>query len=99
MGALLRRWPEAAAERAQARWQAYEDRRSAEARFVRDMNLVDMALQAWIYATTERTPERDAMEEFLASAEVRVETSFGRALLADIVAAARRADDEEDPRA
>lgn len=36
--------------RIRVRWEAYEARSSEAARFVRDMNLVDMALQARLYA-------------------------------------------------
>lgn len=99
MAALRDLWPAAQADRVLARWRAYEDRESDEARFVRDMNLVDMALQASIYLAAERAPARTAMEEFLASAEARVETAFGRTLLADVVAAVRRAADGDEPRA
>ena len=71
----------------QARWRAYERRDGAAARFVRDMNLVDMALQALAYAEAGRGPAPDALDEFVASARERVETTFGRTLLNEIVAA------------
>jgi putative hydrolase of HD superfamily len=77
----------AGAERVQARWLAYERRDGAAARFARDMNLVDMALQALAYADAGRGPAPDALDEFLASARERIVTPFGRALLHDVVAA------------
>jgi putative hydrolase of HD superfamily len=75
------------AELVQARWRAYEERDGAAARFVRDMNLVDMALQALAYAEAGRGPAPGALDEFVASARARTETPFAHGLLDEIVAA------------
>lgn len=75
------------AELVQARWSAYEHRDGAAARFARDMNLVDMALQALAYAEAGRGPTAQALDEFVASARERVGTPFGRGLVNEIVAA------------
>jgi putative hydrolase of HD superfamily len=75
------------ADRVQARWRAYEHRDGAPARFVRDMNLVDMALQALAYAEAGRGPTAAALDEFVASARERMDTPFGRGLVNEIVAA------------
>lgn len=73
--------------RTRALWQAYEDRASAEARFVRDMNLLDMCLQALAYQLQGRydpdtaLPSRAgyrALDEFFASAEPRLTTALAR---------------------
>jgi len=73
--------------RTRALWQAYEDRASAEARFVRDMNLLDMCLQALAYQLQGRydpdvvLPSRDrhrALDEFFASAEPRLTSTLAR---------------------
>jgi putative hydrolase of HD superfamily len=84
----------AARARIRARWAAYEARASEAARFVRDMNLVDMALQARLYAEAVEAGADDAggvrrrvsapFDEFLASAEARASTDVGRALLARV---------------
>lgn len=98
MADLTARWPGAAAERIAARWQAYENRDSATALFVRDMNLIDMCLQAYLYERDLRyrpdpesplfagaTPEgRDGLREFFASADVRLSTPVGRELFASL---------------
>ena len=72
-------------------WREYESAASAEARFVRDMNLLDMALQALSYEEQGRydpraeLPSRGAyrhLDEFLASAEARVQGDLARRLLA-----------------
>ncbi len=82
--------PSAAARaRIVARWRAYEGRASEAARFVRDMNLVDMALQARLYAEATGDaavggPVPPPFEEFLASAEARATTAVGRSLLAHV---------------
>lgn len=91
-------WPAAATARVRERWQAYEDRGSAAALFVRDMNLIDMCLQALIYERDGRyDPEADLpaftnhphLDEFFASAEARLGTRFGRSLFAEVAEAYR----------
>ena len=105
MAALQETWPCDATERIARRWQAYEDRDGPAARFVRDMNLLDMALQALIYEREGRTDpladRQDAgpsavrphagLDEFLASAEARMATPIGRARLAEVAQAYREA--------
>ena len=72
-----------------AAWQAYEDRADAVALFVRDMNLIDMCMQAVIYHeerrydTTVVLPSRGGfthLDEFFASAAPRLSTQLGRRL-------------------
>ncbi|MFW5903616.1 MAG: HD domain-containing protein [Halolamina sp.] len=72
-----------------ADWEEYEARSSPEARFVKDMDLIDMCLQALYYEREGRYDpavdqpafdEYDRLDEFFATAEPRVRTDVGRAL-------------------
>lgn len=105
MAALHETWPCDATERIARRWQAYEDRDGPAARFVRDMNLLDMCLQALIYEREGRyDPEAELpafarhphLDEFFASAEARVATPFGRARIGEVAAAYRAVRDERE---
>lgn len=69
-------------------WEEYEARESDVARFVKDMDLVDMCLQAVRYEREGRYEpggdefrEYDRLDEFFATAEPRVRTDVGRELL------------------
>lgn len=106
MAHLESMWPAAVTARVRDRWQAYEDRGSAAALFVRDMNLIDMCLQALIYERDGRyDPEADLpafthhphLDEFFASAEARLCTSFGRSLFAEVAEAYREIRDGPPP--
>ncbi|MDA3948865.1 MAG: HD domain-containing protein [Spirochaeta sp.] len=68
-------------------WDEYEAGNTTEARFVRDMNLVDMCLQALLYERDRRyDPHREAgefpdyehLDEFFATAEPRFTTETGK---------------------
>ncbi|MDY6771101.1 MAG: HD domain-containing protein [Candidatus Nanohaloarchaea archaeon] len=67
-------------------WEEYEARETDEARFVKDMDLIDMALQALRYEEQERYGEEnreeveasDDLGDMLASAERRLRTPTGR---------------------
>jgi putative hydrolases of HD superfamily len=86
---------EKAAELIMQRFSDYEERRTPEARFVADMNLIDMVLQALRYrregrydrATDAIDPAKDefpGLLEFFATAEPRLSTDTGRRLFATI---------------
>jgi putative hydrolase of HD superfamily len=64
-------------------WEEYEGNATPTARFVRDMNLIDMCLQAVIYADAA-DDGGDSLAEFLSSSQARVQTAVGRALLAHL---------------
>lgn len=90
LAAMARLLPAAAGE-VRELWQAYEERTDAEARFVRDMNLIEMCLQAAIYQEQQRydpavtVASRGAfthLDEFFASAESRLEGELARRLFA-----------------
>ncbi len=77
------------------RFSDYEERRTPEARFVSDMNLVDMVLQALCYRRAgryDRTSEAldpakgefPGLSEFFATAEPRLSTDTGRRLFATV---------------
>lgn len=103
--AIARLLPDAVAD-LRALWQAYEDRADPEAVFVRDMNLLDMCLQAVIYQRERRYDPLAAitsrggyahLDEFFASAGARVATSLGKRLFEGVEAryrAARRVDED-----
>jgi putative hydrolase of HD superfamily len=83
-----------------ALWRAYEDRADAEAVFVRDMNLIDMCLQALRYEREARydadvlIASRDShrhLDEFFLSAEWRLSTPLAKRLFASIEAQYRLA--------
>lgn len=72
-------------------WTAYEDRDSPEARFVKDMDLIDMCLQALFYEREDRYEEGgdefeeyEALDEFFATAEPRLTTDVGRRLFEEV---------------
>lgn len=73
-------------------WEEYEARETAEARFVKDMDLIDMCLQALVYEREGRYEkgENEAFErfedldEFFATAEPRLRTEVGKELFSEI---------------
>lgn len=74
-------------------WKEYEDRSTDEARFVKDMDLIDMCLQALKYERQQRyDPEEDNedfqeydnLDEFFATTEPRLNTETGKLLFTDI---------------
>ncbi len=86
-------------------WREYEDAQSLEARYVRDMNLIDMCLQALIYERDRRYdpafgntsfPDFAAMDEFFATTEPRLMTDIGRRLYDEVL---ERYRSERDSRA
>lgn len=81
-------------------WQRYEDRASDAAIFVRDMNLIDMCLQALFYEREERyrpsARDEGILDEFFRSAEARLSTEVGRRLFAGVEKAYRDARTLED---
>lgn len=108
MARLEATWPGGPARHVHDRWRAYEGRDGAAAVFVRDMNLIDMCLQALVYERDGRyDPEADLpafarhphLDEFFASAESRVESAFGRALFDEVATAYRELRDAAPPAA
>jgi putative hydrolase of HD superfamily len=84
-------FPDGAAdtEGVRALWWEYERAETKEARFVRDMNLIDMCLQALIYEADRRyDPAKKAenfplyrkLDEFFATSEKRLSTAIGTEL-------------------
>lgn len=74
-------------------WKEYEARETAEAQFVKDMDLIDMCLQALIYERQERyDPDEDNehfeeyehLDEFFATTEPRLRTEVGKTCFEEI---------------
>jgi putative hydrolase of HD superfamily len=74
-------------------WDEYEESQSPTALFVRDMNLVDMCLQALIYERDRRYPTDAAnpnfpdfkgLDEFFATSRPRFSTQVGKRLFDEI---------------
>ena len=69
-------------DEARVLWREYEEGATPTAQFVRDMNLIDMCLQAVIYAEADAPPRHEALREFLDSSAPRLQTNVGRRLFA-----------------
>lgn len=91
---LLSEFPVSVAERLRRAWEEYEARETPVARFVRDMNLLDMCIQATIYETDRRYddkapnphfPDFAGLDEFFATTAARLSTELGRRLFSLIV--------------
>lgn len=72
-------------------WEEYEARETPEAKFVKDMDLVEMCLQALVYererrydGESEHFEEYENLDEFFATAEPRLRTDVGRRLFETI---------------
>lgn len=74
-------------------WKEYEERETEEARFVKDMDLIDMCLQALKYERQQRYDpkeenedfqEYDNLDEFFATTEPRLNTETGKQLFTEI---------------
>lgn len=74
-------------------WEEYEERESQEARFVKDMDLIDMCLQALKYEKQGRYnpdeenknfQEYDDLDEFFATSKPRLTTDTGKHLFQQI---------------
>lgn len=75
------------------RWEEYEARATEEARFVRDMNLIDMCLQALVYERDSRYdadapnphfPDYRGLDEFFATTEPRLDGRLARELFGEL---------------
>lgn len=74
-------------------WREYDLGESREATFVRDMNLLDMVLQASLYAAegrwdgssgNESFPTFDGLDEFFETSRPRIVTDLGRRLYREV---------------
>ena len=74
-------------------WEAYEARDTPEARFVKDMDVLDTCLQALVYERQRRYDpdadnphfeEYDDLDEFFATGEPRLSTDRGRELFESV---------------
>ncbi|WP_018128928.1 HD domain-containing protein [Haladaptatus paucihalophilus] len=74
-------------------WEEYEARETPESVFVKDMDLVNMCLQALVYERearydgereNDRFDEYEDLDEFFATAEPRLRTAIGKELFEEI---------------
>lgn len=74
-------------------WEEYEERKSQEAKFVKDMDLIDMCLQALKYEKqgrydpdeeNENFQNYDDLDEFFATTKPRLKTDTGKKLFQQI---------------
>jgi putative hydrolase of HD superfamily len=74
-------------------WEEYEASESSEALFVRDMNLIDMCLQAYVYERdrryeadrpNEHFPDFAGLDEFFATTRPRLRTALGSELFREV---------------
>ena len=81
-------------ERLRTAWERYEHRSSDAAVFVRDMNLVEMCLQALFYERERRyapsEEDEGVLDEFFRSAAARISTATGRRVFEAVEAAYER---------
>lgn len=82
-------------------WEEYEERKTAEAIFVKDMDLIDLCLTALKYEEDERYDPADNedmpyphMDEFFETAEPRIRTEKGEELLGELRDRYRKAKEE-----
>jgi putative hydrolase of HD superfamily len=94
IGRLLSGYTPQRANRVLGLWNEYEDRATPEARFVREMNLIDMCLQAYLYESerrydvdlpNEHFPDFEGLDEFFATTLPRLQTGIGERLFHEIV--------------
>ena len=76
-------------------WDEYEEAVTSVARFVRDMNLIDMCAEAFVYeeagrydpdAENEHFPDFKGMDEFFATTRPRLSTPVGKRLFDELSA-------------
>ena len=77
----------------QDNWQEYDERKTKEAKFVKDMDMIDMCLQALKYEKEQRYnpgeenenfQQYDNMDEFFATTKTRLNTETGQKLFQEI---------------
>lgn len=93
MERLTARYDSDAGARVRGLWAEYEARHTIEARFVRDMNLIDMCLQAYVYESDGRYEdvpnpnfrEFSGLDEFFATTAPRLDLPLGRELFAELL--------------
>ena len=90
---LVATYSEQRRDRVIALWSEYEARATLEARLVRDMNLIDMCLQAFVYESagryadgpSEHFPDFAGLDEFFATTSPRLDLPIARALFAELL--------------
>jgi putative hydrolase of HD superfamily len=65
-------------------WEEYQERETPTAKFVKDMDVLDMCIQALKYAQEGRNSPEKSMDEFFDHSEPRLSTETGRQLFEEV---------------
>jgi putative hydrolase of HD superfamily len=65
-------------------WEEYQERETKTAKFVKDMDLIDMCIQALKYSIEDRNSPEKEMDEFFEHSESRLNTDTGKELFKEI---------------
>lgn len=65
-------------------WEEYQERETQTAKFVKDMDLIDMCIQALKYRKENRNSPDKAMDEFFEHSEPRLNTQTGKQLFEEV---------------
>jgi len=65
-------------------WEEYQERETKTAKFVKDMDVLDMCLQALKYTKEERNSPEKPMDEFFEHSKPRINTDTGKQLFQEI---------------
>ncbi|MFW5688003.1 MAG: HD domain-containing protein [Spirochaetota bacterium] len=99
MDELMEAYTPQRASRVRGLWEEYEATATPEAVLVREMNLIDMCLQAYVYEESERYdpdapndhfPDYRGLDEFFATTAPRLRTPVGERLFREIAEAYAR---------
>lgn len=65
-------------------WEEYQERETQTAKFVKDMDVLDMCIQALKYSKQRRHSKEKSLDEFFQHSEERLNTETGRELFEEI---------------
>ena len=65
-------------------WEEYQERETKAAKFVKDMDMIDMCIQALKYEKEGRRDEQKNLDEFFDYTEPRLNTETGRELFSEV---------------
>ena len=65
-------------------WEEYQERETQTAKFVKDMDMIDMCIQALKYEKENRRSQEKSMDEFFEFTEPRINTETGQKLFEEV---------------
>ncbi len=65
-------------------WEEYQERETQTAKFVKDMDVLDMCIQALKYSKQRRHSKEKSLDEFFEHSDARLSTETGRELFQEI---------------